>query len=157
MYILQLMDDHIASYSALFIGLAELNVIVWVFGVDRFLRNGQLMLGNFPMIAPMWKTIWMIITPTILAVSIYLKVIFFHPLTRIFFLYLLQSLLMSSICKYTMPSYGHYRFPDWCAVVGWILSLTSVIAIPIVAFYKILTLPRGGFLEVCSKFVCFIV
>lgn len=69
MYILQLMDDHCASFSALLIGLAELFAIVWIFGVDRFLRVAQKMLGTFPLFGILWKTIWMIITPTILAVS----------------------------------------------------------------------------------------
>ena len=63
------MDDHCASFSALLIGLAEVNALVWVFGVDRFLRVAQKMLGTFPLVAPLWKVIWVFVTPTILAVS----------------------------------------------------------------------------------------
>ena len=70
MYIIQLMDDHCASFSALLIGLFELFAIVWVFGVNRFLRAAQKMLGSFPMFKLLWKIIWVFITPTILAVNI---------------------------------------------------------------------------------------
>lgn len=69
MYILQLMDDHCASISALVIGFFELNVIVWVYGVNKFLRNAQKMLGSFPMFPLVWKIIWTFITPFILFVS----------------------------------------------------------------------------------------
>lgn len=67
------MDDHCASISAIMIGFVELNVIVWVYGIDKFLRNSQKMLGSFPMFPLLWKFIWIFITPTILGVSFFFE------------------------------------------------------------------------------------
>lgn len=46
MYILQLMDNYCASFSALIIGLTEVTVMAWIYGVDRFLDDIKIMLGK---------------------------------------------------------------------------------------------------------------
>ena len=50
MYILQLMDNYCASFSALIIGLTEVTVIAWIYGVDRFLDDIKIMLGEVRMV-----------------------------------------------------------------------------------------------------------
>lgn len=71
MYILQLMDDHCASFAALIIGFVELAVLMHVYGVNRFIRQSQKMLGTFPMCGGLWKVLWIFVTPNILIVSIW--------------------------------------------------------------------------------------
>jgi len=65
MYILQLMDDYCASFSALIIGLVEVVVICWVYGVDRFLEDIKVMLGHFPFPKMFWKFLWSYFCPLI--------------------------------------------------------------------------------------------
>ncbi|XP_075587458.1 sodium- and chloride-dependent glycine transporter 1 [Dermatophagoides farinae] len=123
-YILQLMDDHCASISAIMIGFVELNVIVWVYGIDKFLRNAQKMLGSFPMFPLVWKFIWIFITPIILG-----------------------GLFISTVIEYEMSTYGSYVYPAWASVVGWSLAMLSMSAIPIYALFKLLTYPHGSLYE----------
>lgn len=70
MYILQLMDDYCASYSALTIGLVESIVIAWIYGVDRFLEDIKEMLGRYPPPKFYWELVWRFICPIIIFVSI---------------------------------------------------------------------------------------
>ena len=47
-------------------------------------------------------------------------------------------------------SYGDYTFPLWAEVVGWIMSMTSVSAIPIFIAWKVCTADQEDTLwEVC--------
>lgn len=69
MYILQLMDNYCASFSALIIGLVEVSVISWVYGVDRFLEDCRVMLGVYPYPRLLWKSLWAYITPALILVS----------------------------------------------------------------------------------------
>lgn len=68
-YVLQLMDNYCASFSALIIGLIEVIVIAWVYGVDRFLEDCKVMLGHYPTKRLYWKIIWKYVTPLIIIVS----------------------------------------------------------------------------------------
>lgn len=36
-------------------------------------------------------------------------------------------------------SYGVYKFPMWAEVVGWMMSMTSVMAIPVFIAWKVCT------------------
>ena len=40
MYVLQLMDNHAGTFSALITGCTEVLVLSWIYGVDRFLVDG---------------------------------------------------------------------------------------------------------------------
>ena len=37
---------------------------------------------------------------------------------------------------YTPSSYGSYKFPVWADVLGWMMTMSSVVAIPIVMVIK---------------------
>lgn len=114
MYILQLMDNYCASFSALIIGLTEVTVIAWIYGVDRFLEDCRVMLGEYPYPKNYWKMLWSYITPGIIVV-----------------------LLLMSFINTQPTSYGDYVFPEWTTPVGWFFSLFSVSAIPIVGLHKL--------------------
>ena len=68
-YILQLVDNHSATYSALILGCLEVSVMAWIYGVDRFLDDLRFMLGFYPYPRILWKAAWMFISPTIVVVS----------------------------------------------------------------------------------------
>ena len=45
---------------------------------------------------------------------------------------------------YTPSKYGEYAFPVWADVMGWMMTMTSVCAIPIVMVFKVCTAERQG-------------
>ena len=69
MYVLQLVDNHSATYSALILGCAEVSIMAWIYGADRFLEDMKFMLGFYPYPRIFWKWAWKIISPTIVVVS----------------------------------------------------------------------------------------
>ncbi|XP_074605088.1 sodium- and chloride-dependent glycine transporter 1-like [Brevipalpus obovatus] len=113
-YFLQLMDDYCSSFSALTIGLVEIIVIAWVYGVDRFLEDIKSMLGRYPPPRGYWKLLWKVVCPTIILIVFAFSIINIVP-----------------------SSYGNHVFPAWANAIGWFLSFISMSAIPIVALIKI--------------------
>lgn len=122
MYILQLMDNYCASISALIIGFSEVCVIGYVYGADRFMEDIKAMLGEYPNPKCYWKTCWVFVTPLVISVLFVFTLIDIKP-----------------------TSYGEYVFPDWATPIGWMFSLISVSAIPLVAIHKVVTsdIPRS--------------
>ena len=68
-YILQLVDNHSATYSALILGCLEVSVMAWIYGVDKFLEDLRFMLGFYPYPRLFWKWSWKISSPIIVIVS----------------------------------------------------------------------------------------
>lgn len=114
MYVLQLMDNYCASFSALIIGLTEVIVISYVYGVDRFLEDIKCMLGDYPFPRRLWKAFWCFITPGIIIV-----------------------LLFMSLTDLKPTSYGEYIFPSWTTPVGWMFTMIPISAIPLVAMHRL--------------------
>ncbi|XP_028967335.1 sodium-dependent proline transporter [Galendromus occidentalis] len=121
MYVLQLMDNYVASYSALTIGLSEVIVIGWVYGADRFLDDIKVMLKEYPYPKTYWKILWKFVVPT-----------------------LILLILGFSLVKLEPTKYGDYVYPAWATALGWSMSLFSISAIPAVMIYK-LSEARGDF------------
>ena len=122
MFILQLMDNYCASFSALIIGLTEVIVIGYVYGVDRFMEDIKCMLGDYPSPKGYWYVSWRFLTPSVIVV-----------------------LFIFSLADMKPASYGDYIFPDWATPIGWTFSFISVSAIPLFAIYKVMSsdLPRS--------------
>ncbi|XP_076352499.1 sodium- and chloride-dependent glycine transporter 1-like [Tachypleus tridentatus] len=114
MYVLQLLDNYCASFSALLIAIIELVVIGWIYGIDRFLEDIKVMLGQYPFHYQYWRSIWKVVTPLSIVGVLVFSWIDLHP-----------------------TEYGSYVYPDWATAVGWIVSMFSVSAIPIVACIQI--------------------
>ena len=68
MYVLQLIDSYAATFSALIIGMAEVCVISWHYGIDRFLDDIKTMIGFYPPTRHYWKFIWKFFTPLVILV-----------------------------------------------------------------------------------------
>jgi len=114
MYVLQLVDNHSATYSALMLGCLEVSVMAWVYGVDRFLDDLHHMLGYYPYPKIFWVLAWKFISPAIVF-----------------------TILIFSWMNYSGNQYGDYHFPTWANVLGWCITFSSVICVPIVAVWKI--------------------
>jgi len=114
LYVLQLVDNHAATYSALILGCTEVSVMAWIYGADCFLDNLKQMLGFYPYPYIFWKWAWKVIAPSIVSL-----------------------ILIFTIIKYSGNVYGDYEFPMWANTIGWMITFSSVICVPIVAIYKI--------------------
>jgi solute carrier family 6 amino acid transporter-like protein 5/7/9/14 len=113
-YILQLVDNHSATYSALILGCLEVSVMAWIYGVDKFLEDLRFMLGFYPYPRLFWKWSWKISSPVIVIM-----------------------ILNFTIKDYQGNKYDDYHYPDWANTVGWCITFSSVVCIPIVGLFKI--------------------
>ncbi|KAF4087649.1 hypothetical protein AMELA_G00073050 [Ameiurus melas] len=121
-YVFTLLDHFAAGTSILFGVLIEAIGIAWFYGVDRFSDDIQEMIGQRPGIY--WRLCWKFVSPCFLLFMVVVSFATFNP-----------------------PKYGSYSFPTWANMLGWCLSISSMIMVPIYAIYKFCILP-GGF---CTK------
>ncbi|KAM6980917.1 sodium- and chloride-dependent glycine transporter 2 [Aplochiton taeniatus] len=127
MYMLQLVDTYAASYSLVIIAIFELVGISYLYGLQRFCEDIEMMIGFQP--SRFWRICWAFVTPTILT-----------------------GILMLSLYQWKVMTYEDYTYPPWSMVMGWLLVCCSVIWIPIMFAIKMYLAP-GGFME-RLKLVC---
>ncbi|KAA3680133.1 uncharacterized protein DEA37_0002641 [Paragonimus westermani] len=53
----------------------------------------------------------------------------------------LQFNIVYGLSNYQNLQMGDYKYPIWANVIGWALSLTSMLAIPVVAVYQLCITP----------------
>ncbi|XP_056383901.1 sodium- and chloride-dependent glycine transporter 2 [Hyla sarda] len=126
-YMLQLVDTFAASYSLVIIAIFELVGISYVYGLQRFCEDIEMMIGFQP--NRFWKICWAFVTPTILT-----------------------FILCFSFYQWEPMTYGTYHYPTWSMVLGWLMLFCSVIWIPIMFAIKMHLAP-GSFIE-RLKLVC---
>ncbi|XP_021342044.1 sodium- and chloride-dependent glycine transporter 2-like [Mizuhopecten yessoensis] len=105
-YMFQFVDWYWPTWSVLVIALLEVIAIMWFYGGDRIdygLKdmNGRKMPHLFRLVAA-----------------------YISPVLFLF-------LLLTSFVMYQSPKYGSYEYPDDTRVIGWALSFTVVIPIPL--------------------------
>lgn len=112
--------------AILFVVFVEAAGVFWFYGVDRFSADVESMLGEKPGL--FWRICWMYISP------VFLLVIFIF-----------------SLLGYEEMLGGEYEYPEWSTTLGWALTLSSILCIPIYIIYKILITP-GNFKQVINAF-----
>lgn len=112
-YILQLMDTYSVPYSAFFIAIAELIAIAWVYGIDIHLKNIYRMVGYKIWPQAYWKFMFKFGCPVLIIGMLLVVIIQHEPLT-----------------------YNNYVFPPYAEYVGWAMTFSSVLLIPLMAFYE---------------------
>ncbi|ESP01958.1 hypothetical protein LOTGIDRAFT_111250 [Lottia gigantea] len=117
MYVFQLFDYYSASRIVLVVAFFECIVVAYIYGIDRFYDNLQMMFGFRP--GPFMKIAWTFITPVFTFSIFVLGAISYSELTY-------KRKLIT------------YSYPTWAIAVGWCLALASVVFIPIVVIFKIL-------------------
>jgi len=71
------------------------------------------------------------------------------------FLSTLQFIIVYGLMGYEPLSYEGYIYPVWANVLGWLIASSSIVMIPGMAIYKIITTP-GSFVQVSILFITFI-
>ncbi|KAL8577398.1 hypothetical protein ACOMHN_060220 [Nucella lapillus] len=125
MYVFQLFDYYSASRIVLVVAFFECITVAYVYGVERFYDNLEMMFGF--RVGPMMKICWKVLTP------IYTFVIF------------IMGLISYSDLTYKRKTV-RYEYPGWGIGIGWTLAFSSVIFIPIVMVFRMLR-AKGTFTE----------
>lgn len=126
MYLFQIMDFYSASgLSLLWICFFETIAVSWFYGVNRFSKNIEEMLGSKPFW--FWKWCWALFAPLVMA--------------GVFTFY---------IYSYSPVTFGSYTYPKWAEIMGLCISFSSMIWIIIYAIYFMITTP-GSLSERWSK------
>ncbi|XP_071950960.1 uncharacterized protein [Antedon mediterranea] len=116
-YLMTLLDWYSSGVTPLFIGVFESYVICWVYGIDRFVKDIESMVGYMP-----WRPLqfcWKFITPNITLLILVLSFVFYSPAV-----------------------YGDYKFPLWSEVFGWFTGIAPVFVI--LAFCVYVTSEQRG-------------
>ena len=124
MYVLQLLDNHAGTFSALMNGVVEVVVVAWLYGVDRFLGDINVMFNwsknslGLRLFRLLWTVMWKFVTPIVLL-----------------------FILSVTFAGYKPLKYGDYEYPMWANGIGWWVTASSVSFIPLAALHKIITTP----------------
>ena len=83
-----------------------------MYGIEKFCDNIESMIGSRPNL--FWRTCWTVVSPLFLVIVV-----------------------TSAIISSGRLSFHSYLFPDWATAVGWLFSLSSVAAVPLlfIAFH----------------------
>ncbi|KAJ3643224.1 hypothetical protein Zmor_025948 [Zophobas morio] len=122
MYIFQLMDYYSASgMSLLWVCFFQTVALSWIFGVDKISDCIEQMMGMRP--NRYWTICWKYCGPLIMI-----------------------AIFVSHCVQYVNLTYGSYKYPDWAEIIGFGLSISSMIWVPLYAFYFAVSGP-GTFVE----------
>uniref|UniRef100_A0A8C4RH73 Transporter n=1 Tax=Erpetoichthys calabaricus TaxID=27687 RepID=A0A8C4RH73_ERPCA len=123
-YIFQLVEHYACSgMCILLIAIFESVCIGWVYGADRLYDNIEDMIGYRPW--PIIKYCWTFLTPVIC-----------------------MGTFIFSLVDYTPLKYNNtYVYPSWCYVLGWLLSLSSMMLVPISMVFRLIV-GKGNLNEV---------
>ncbi|XP_060563213.1 sodium- and chloride-dependent glycine transporter 1-like [Ruditapes philippinarum] len=120
-YLLTLVDWYAATFSMTIFALMELLVMTFIYGVKRVDANMREMTGKGVPI--LFKIAWCVTTPILLVVTLGFTVYTYKP-----------------------PSYGSYEYEPWHISLGWCISSSSLVPIPLYLFYRLYKTP-GTILE----------
>ncbi|XP_078494683.1 sodium- and chloride-dependent creatine transporter 1 [Ciona intestinalis] len=124
MYVFQIFDYYSASgMTLLWMSLWECVTIAWIYGAERYYQDLKDMIGYRP--PSLFKYCWLFVTPAA-ALGILIFVLVSHkPLT------------------YNRT----YEYPWWGLLIGWVLALSSMLCVPIVAAYRLARAKGATFLQ----------
>ncbi|XP_072361183.1 sodium- and chloride-dependent neutral and basic amino acid transporter B(0+)-like isoform X2 [Scyliorhinus torazame] len=114
-YWISLIDHFCAGWGILIAAVLELISLSWIYGVNRFIKDIEMMIGERTWLFWLWwRVCWVFISPCLLAV------IFFW-----------------SLVTYTPPKYGPVEFPFWATALGWCMMTFCVMWIPTIAIVRV--------------------
>uniref|UniRef100_UPI002955A159 sodium-dependent neutral amino acid transporter B(0)AT1 n=1 Tax=Panthera onca TaxID=9690 RepID=UPI002955A159 len=127
-YWLSLLDSYAGSIPLLIIAFCEMFAVVYVYGVDRFNRDIEFMIGHKPNI--FWQVTWRVVSPLLMLV-----------IFLFFFVVKVNEELIYSVWD---PAYEEFpksqkvTYPGWVYAVVVIVAGVPCLAIPGFAIYKLI-------------------
>ncbi|XP_070554270.1 sodium- and chloride-dependent glycine transporter 1-like [Ptychodera flava] len=125
MYLLQIMDWYSAGISLMLVSVFECIVIMGIYGVGRFWKDIEMMLGFRPILWPYFTVCWCFFTPAIIL-----------------------FIIIFGLVDYTPVYYGSYTYPEWGEIIGWLTAAASIAMIPLFMIVQYCFVAKGdNFLE----------
>uniref|UniRef100_A0A915L9S8 Transporter n=1 Tax=Romanomermis culicivorax TaxID=13658 RepID=A0A915L9S8_ROMCU len=129
MWVFQIFDDYGASgWCLLWLLFFECIAISWLYGVDRWFDHLEDMIGHRP--SAWWKFCW----------------VWACPLCCV-------GVFIFSLLDYSGSKYNNQKLPGWADGVGWIMALSSMLCVPIYAFWLWRRTP-GDFVQKYKLLIC---
>uniref|UniRef100_UPI00398E8119 sodium- and chloride-dependent neutral and basic amino acid transporter B(0+)-like n=1 Tax=Pristiophorus japonicus TaxID=55135 RepID=UPI00398E8119 len=114
-YWLNLIDYFCTGWILITIALLELIGLSWIYGVNRFIKDIEMMIGEKNWLFWLWwRVCWFLISPCLLAV-----------------------ILIWSLATFAAPTYGPVEYPVWAIALGWCMIVFCIMWIPIVAIVRV--------------------
>ncbi|XP_048400386.2 sodium- and chloride-dependent neutral and basic amino acid transporter B(0+)-like [Stegostoma tigrinum] len=115
-YWINLIDHFSIGWVPIITTLQELIAVSSVYGVNRFIKDIEMMIGARSWYFWLWwKLCWFFISPFALTITFFWSLMTFIP-----------------------PKYESVQYPVWAIALGWCLIILSVIWVPIVAVVTII-------------------
>ncbi|KAL9914057.1 sodium-dependent nutrient amino acid transporter 1-like [Glossina fuscipes fuscipes] len=105
-FLLTLVDYYGVAMMSLFLGICELYVLGWVYGVNRLCKDVEFMIGR--RVGLYWRVCWSVITPLIMTV-----------------------ILIYFLSTYTPLTYNNKTYSNGMYAFGWIITSVGVLQIPV--------------------------
>ncbi|XP_030644623.1 sodium-dependent neutral amino acid transporter B(0)AT1-like [Chanos chanos] len=125
-YWLALFDGFAGSIPLLIIAFCEMIAVAYVYGIDRFNKDIEFMIGHKPNI--FWQVTWRVLSPLIMLV-----ILIFYFVTTI-------SKNLTYIVwdpdSESFPNLAEVTYPGWISAIIFILAGIPSLAIPCVALFK---------------------
>jgi len=64
----------------------------------------------------------------------------------------LQFILLLALIQHTPVTYGDYNYPPWAVAVGWMFALCSILPLPLIAIFKVIS-SKGPIFKVFDSII----
>ncbi|CBY35674.1 unnamed protein product [Oikopleura dioica] len=123
LYILTLFDDFGGSYALLVISVAEMVSICFIYGLDNFCSDIQIMIKR--PVGMFWRICWKFVSPV-----------------------LLTAVFIAVLANWKVSTLGNYVYPNWTNYPAVGLILFSVLFIPLMAIHHVIK--KGSIKAACE-------
>ena len=123
-YLFHILDNYAAGINLLLLGLMEVVTVVYIYGFDRFSEDVSMMLGKT--LSGYWRVC-----------------------LRFLSVFAVSAILVVTCARYQPLKFGDYSYPRWAVSLGWLVSLSSLIWLPLL-FMKNYCIRSGMWEEVLA-------
>ncbi|XP_078267992.1 sodium- and chloride-dependent neutral and basic amino acid transporter B(0+)-like [Rhinoraja longicauda] len=123
-YWINLLDYFCSGWGMPIIALLELIAINWIYGVNNFIKDIEMMCGVKSIFFwYWWRVCWVLITPGTLTLILLWTIIFPSPV-----------------------KYGLVTYPKWSYIIGWLMIAFCFMWIPLIAILELI-ITKGNILQ----------
>uniref|UniRef100_A0A0B6ZSU3 Transporter n=1 Tax=Arion vulgaris TaxID=1028688 RepID=A0A0B6ZSU3_9EUPU len=115
-YVVTIMDHYGGDFAVLFLSCFEVVSVMWVYGVMRFMKDIEYMLGSKPHGWIYWVFCWTISCPVLIAL-----------------------LFIYRMVNYIPPMYDKERpYPDFAQSIGWVILTIALCPVPLGFLWRLI-------------------